>query len=286
MLFRLCAGGVIVEHDLGSFLRVLARPFPALHRGRNELRHLLDESRILELVFHHIEAVFHRGDALVFVFEHDQLVGRNAAVNHLPIFVVGHGRHAIRLLLEQWIDVEALLQHLHATCGTIGLETELRHPAEERIFIAVEPDAERAALQISRCLDAGFGAAGQHHAGTLERLGDIDQWHTLFAGRESRWHPVDNNVSAAACEHLWRSHVRAARLDRDINAGILVETLVLRDVIACELGLRDPFQLQRHLVCRMRRSDAEAREGRHSQNNLPHSLLPRNGAHAPSYAAP
>ena len=34
----------------------------------------------------------------------------------------------------------------------------------------------------------------------------------------------------------------------DVEAFVLVEALVLGDVVAGELGLRDPFQLQRHRV--------------------------------------
>ena len=56
------------------------------------------------------------------------------------------------------------------------------------------------------------------------------------------------DVGAAAGDHLLRRDVRAARLDRHVEAFRLVEALVLGDVIAGELRLRDPFELQRDLV--------------------------------------
>src|ERR1700724_3751842 len=40
-----------------------------------------------------------------------------------------------------------------------------------------------------------------------------------------------------------RDDVRAARLHRDVKPGVLVEALLLGDVVAGELRLRDPFEL-------------------------------------------
>ena len=51
------------------------------------------------------------------------------------------------------------------------------------------------------------------------------------------------DVGAAAGDHLRRGDIRAARLDRDVKAGVLVEAFVLGDEVAGELGLRDPFEL-------------------------------------------
>ena len=127
---------------------------------------------------------------------------------HLPVLVVGHGRDAVGLLLQQRIDVEALLEHLDAAGAAVGLEAELRHPGQERILVAEEPDAERLALEVGRRLDAGLLAAGQHHARALERLGDVDQRHALLARGERRRHPVDDHVGAAAGDHLRRARCR------------------------------------------------------------------------------
>ena len=125
------------------------------------------------------------------------------------------------------IDVEALLQHFHAAGRAVGLEAELAHPIEERIFVAVEPDAERAAFEVGRRLDAGVGAAGQFQAGMLERLGDIDHRLALLARSERGRHPVDHHIGAAAGQHLLGRDVGTARLDRHVEPFVLVVPLSL-----------------------------------------------------------
>jgi hypothetical protein len=46
------------------------------------------------------------------------------------------------------IDVEALLEDLHPVLVlAVGVDAELRHPGQERIFVAEEPDAQRAVLE-------------------------------------------------------------------------------------------------------------------------------------------
>jgi hypothetical protein len=86
--------------------------------------------------------------------------------------------------------------------------------------------------------------------------------HTAFPRGEARGHPGGDDVGPARGDHLLGRDVRAARLDRDVKVLFLVEPLGLRHVIARELGLRDPFQLQRDLVLRLRGAgNAEGRRG-------------------------
>ena len=70
----------------------------------------------------------------------------------------------------------------------------------------------------------------------------------LTSGGERGGHPVDDHVGPAAGDDLRRRDVGPARLDRHVEAGLLVEAFVLGDVVACELGLGDPFELDGHLV--------------------------------------
>ena len=93
----------------------------------------------------------------------------------------------------------------------------------------------------------------------LKRLGDVDHGRAFLARRQRRRHPVDDDVGAAARQHLLGRDVRTARLDRHVEALLLVEALVLGDVIAGELRLRDPLELQRHLVVGMSRARREHR---------------------------
>ena len=90
--------------------------------------------------------------------------------------------------------------------------------------------------------------AGELEPGALERLGDVDERHALLARRQRRGHPVDDDVGAAAGDHLRRRDVGPAGIDGDVEAGVLVVALGGGDVIAGELRLGDPFELERDLV--------------------------------------
>ena len=157
--------------------------------------------------------------------------------------------------------------------AAFGRQAELVHPGVERILVAEEPDAERLALEVGFGLDRPVLRADQLHAGLLEGLGDVDQRHALFAGGERAAHPVDDHVGAAAGDHLLGRDVGAARLDLDVEAFLLVEALVLGDVVAGELRLRDPFQLQRHLVGGQRLECGKRhRAGQHRNHQFFHFL--------------
>jgi hypothetical protein len=58
-------------------------------------------------------------------------------------------------------------------------------------------------------------------------------------------------MPVSARQVMGRRHVRPAGVDRHVEAGVLVVALVLGDVIAGELRLGDPFELDRHLVGRV-----------------------------------
>ncbi len=118
MLFCLGTAGVILENDLGGFVRVFLGPFPALHGCADKPHHLVCKSGVPEVGSKDIEPVFHRRHALILILEGDQLVRVHPGINHLPVFIVGHGRDAIGLALQQWVNVKALLQNFYA--GFIG----------------------------------------------------------------------------------------------------------------------------------------------------------------------
>jgi hypothetical protein len=189
---------------------------------RASLSTMAGSSRLLQ----HIEAVFQRRDALVLVLEDDQIFRRNARIDHLPVLVVGHGRDAVGLLLQQRIDVEALLQNGHAVIAAFGRNAELAHPRQERILVAEEPDAQRLARKSS-------GEVMPVSLRQVSIMPDfLNGWAMLTSGTpfsrgQSRRHPVDDHVGAAAGDHLRRRDVRTARLDRDVEVFLFVEALVL-----------------------------------------------------------
>ena len=85
-----------------------------------------------------------------------------------------------------------------------GRNAELAHPGQERELVAEKPHAQRPAAKVFGRLDPGFLAAGQHHARPLERLGDVDQRNALLARGERGGHPFDDDIGAAAGDHLRR----------------------------------------------------------------------------------
>ena len=173
------------------------------------------------------------------------------------------------------IDVEALLQDRDPVRTALGRDAEVAHPGQERVFVAEEPDAQRMAAEVLGLPDAGVFAAGQHHAGAIEDLGDVDQLHAALARRQRRRHPLDDHVGPAARDHLRRGDVGAARQDRDVEVGLLVVALLEGDVVAGELRLGDPLQLQRQLVGRLGRGRTQG-QGRRNKGacRCPHDAFP------------
>ena len=208
MVQRLGPGLVVVDHDLRRLVGIRLGVFPALHRGPHEAHHLVGKGRVGKVRLQHVKPVLQHPHALVEVVEGDQLVRRDPGIQHLTVFVIGHHRDAVGLLLQQRIDVERLLQHLDPVGLAGGADPQLGHPGVERIFVAIEPDPQRVALEIGRRGDAGFLQAGQLQPAMLERLGDVDQRQAAFARGKRGGHPVDDHIGAAAGDHLLGRDVR------------------------------------------------------------------------------
>jgi hypothetical protein len=166
----------------------------------------------------------------------------------LPVFVVGHRRDAGGLFLQQQFDAGALPQYGDVGVRATRRKAELRHPGEERVFIAGEPDGDRLALEIGRAADAAVAPASQLEPRALKDLRDVDDRRALVAGGERRGHPVGRDIGLAGGEHLRRVDIRPARQDRYLQTGLAIKPLVARHVIAGELRLRQPFRLQYQLV--------------------------------------
>ena len=216
MLFGLRTRGIVVQHDFRRFIWVFLGVFPALHRGPHKAHHLVLERRIGKVLFQRVKPVFQCGNALLFVFEHVQIIRRQTCVDHLPVFIIGHGRHAGGLILQQRIHVKALFQHGHTILTAFGGQLKLAHPAEKGEFIAKEPDAQRLAFEVIRGLDPGILAASQHHARGFERLRDVHHRQTLLARGQSGGHPFNGDIGTTTGQHLCRRNVWTARLDRDV----------------------------------------------------------------------
>jgi hypothetical protein len=185
---------------------------------------------------------------LVLVEERDEIALLHAGIDHLPVLVVDHRRDARGLVLQQRVDVEALLEHLDVG---VGLEVELGHPVEERVLVAAEPDAQRLALEVGRLADAAGLLAGEHQPRAVEDLRDVDQRHARSRAASCVGHPVDDRIGLVAGQHLHRRDIGAAGLDRDVEAFGLVVALRRGDVVAGELRLRHPLHLHGELLLRL-----------------------------------
>jgi hypothetical protein len=170
--------------------------------------------------------------------------------------------------LQERLDIEALLQDRHPLLAACGRDAELAHPGQERVLVAGGPDAERVARKIPGLLDARVPAAGEHHAGPIEDLGDVDQGHALLACRQRRRHPFHDHIGAAARDHLRRCDVGPARHDGDVEADLVIKSLLFGDIVAGELRLRDPFELQGQLV--RRRGETAAEQQHRSRSERPY----------------
>ena len=106
----------------------------------------------------------------------------------------------------------------------------------------------------------------------LIHLGDVDDVQPLLPRGEGGGHPVHHHIRAAAGQHLVRVHIRPAGLDGDVQPVGFVKALGRGDVIAGELRLRDPFELQGDGVIRLRGGEnSQCRDG--SQKKSFHEAL-------------
>ena len=129
MLFGLRTGLVIIQNNQRSLFRMFLGVFPTLHGRAHKASHLVDECRVIQIVLKDVQTVFQRCHALVFVFERNQLVFFHARINDLPIFIVRHCRDTRRLPLQDWINIESLLENGNTTIGAICWNVKLAHPA-------------------------------------------------------------------------------------------------------------------------------------------------------------
>jgi hypothetical protein len=95
---------------------------------------------------------------------------------------------------------------------------------------------------------------GERHlerAGALVDLGDVHDVRPGLPARERLRHPREREVDLAVGELCLRDDLDAALDDLDVEAHALVEALVDRRVVAGELGLDEPLQLQLDRIGRL-----------------------------------
>jgi hypothetical protein len=158
-----------------------------------------------------------------------------------------HGRNIV-LLVDEGLHREGLRDDVdvalrQSLVREYGIERELR---------AGHPGCDRLALEVLDRVDAGIVVGDIGERRHLLRHADADQRQPLFAGVKNAFRTAgDAEGIGAGGNQCLDVDVRAARADRRVEAGVLVEAFCLGDVDAGELRLGDPLETDRYGFRRM-----------------------------------
>ena len=166
----------------------------------------------------------------------------------LGVLVVRHRLGSIDRPVEQRDHVELLADEVHVG-GRI--ETCLADRREQLVLVAEAPVADVLSGEVRRRRDSCIGEAHLQGSGALVDLGDVGDVGTGFAAGERLGHPREREVDVAVRELRLRHDLDAALDDADVEAHVVVEALVLGGVVAGELGLGEPLQLQADRLWRL-----------------------------------
>ena len=199
---------------------VLAHEDPVLERARSEIRHLEDVELVLRVQLARVRVL---------------------DLEHLRELVVGHRGGRIHLSAQEEVHVERLRDDLDVL---LRIEAVLRERREQLVLVPAEPDPDLLALELRDLVEAAVLPRHLGHPRAGEDLRDVDEVLPLVTGREQAVEPVDAELGLSAEDDLLGDDVRPAGPDRDVEALVLVETLVDGGVVAGELRLDDPLALE------------------------------------------
>ncbi len=233
---------VLVQDQLDHLRLVRQRIVPPLQAGRPESAHALGVLRELAIRRHEVVAVEvdARGARRVSGIRRAELLEDEGLVG-----AVGH--HRIRLAVEQIARIAVVLDARHAAIVDAGAK---QHRVD---ILAAACVHEAMVLQAMHAAHVGGPARHQDDGGGmlehgrqddhLSSAGTIDQG---ARGAHAEVGPPFDNIADDV-------DVGTARDDGDVQPGVTVEALFGRRVIARELELVVPLQLQRDPVERLRR---------------------------------
>ena len=159
-------------------------------------------------------------------------------LEHLGVLVVDHGLGGIDLVVEQGIHGEILCHQLDIRDLVLG------DRGEKLEFVAEAPVAHLLPCPVGRLLDPGIGPGNLERSRTLEHLGDVDDVGATLTGNQRLGHPGETELCTTGGKHLLWHDLNRTLDDLDVEALRLVETVVEGDVVAGELRLGEPLQLQ------------------------------------------
>ncbi len=168
-------------------------------------------------------------------------------LEHLRELVVGHRRGRVDVAVQEQRHVERLV-HDRDVVRVLRVDAVLDERRVELVLVPAAPDADLLAAHVCDRLDPAVGARHLGHAALVEDLRDVDEVAALVAGCEQRRQPVDPELGLAARHDLLGGDVRPTGLQCDVESLLLVIPFLERCVVARELRLRHPLQLERHLV--------------------------------------
>ena len=162
-------------------------------------------------------------------------------LQHLGVLVVDHRLRGVDLLAQQRRHVELLLDQ-----GDPGLRVDARllQAGEQLELVAEAPVADLLTGQARGRGQPRVLPRDLQRAGPLVDLADVGDLRALLARGQRLGHPRDGEVDRAGGQLGLRHDVDAALDDGHVEALLGPEARVLRRVVAGELALRDPLQLQ------------------------------------------
>ncbi len=160
---------------------------------------------------------------------------------HLCVLVVGHRLGGVDLTVEQRDHVELLADEFDVGCR---VETGLADGGEHFVFVAEAPVADDLAFEVGRRFDSGVDQTHLQGPGPLEDLGDVRDVSAGLAGLERLGDPCDREIGVAVGELGLRHDLDRTLLDLHVEALVGEEALVGGGVVAAELGLGEPLELQ------------------------------------------
>ena len=248
-------GRTVVKHDLDALGAVVAAIHPALQRGRHEACRDVGVCSVAETGAVGPDGVLEHRRADVVPVD-DRQVGRGVELTgggvrrlqYLGVLVVDHRLGGVYLALQQGQHVEALLYQVVVATGIHAGPTGT---GQELELVAPTPVADNLPGQVGRAVDARIGPRDLKRARTLEYLRHVDDVHATLTRHQRLGHPGHGEVHRSGGQLLLRSDVHTALVDGHIQAVTLVDPIIQGGVVAGELGLGDPLQLQRHLVHRV-----------------------------------
>ena len=162
-------------------------------------------------------------------------------LQHLCVLIVDHGLGSVNVAVQQCRHIKGLLHEFNIA---VWIDAVAAHSSQQLKLVAEAPVAYFLAFQIFDRFNPGVGKGDLQSGAALEYLADVGYIHALFAWHQASRHPRDGEVCATRVQDGDRHDLNCALQDFNIQAEVFIEALVDSSVVAGELRLGEPLQLQ------------------------------------------